>query len=375
MISPLDVKRVERNEFYDLLNRKGSENNEIVHVEEKNENHNLNLIEVMENASEEIADVISSFGRLGRNGRLKKDIEDDYLSGVMDENCDEKFEFLMQNLPKLIRGKNSIISYARQLFPDYIDLIFILREMLLSKKISTLYKKKIQEAVSELERYINKKEIKSTINIGELAKKFKTEKGLESLSLKELRDCYLQFIELVVPSSLIYRHWIERYGAGKRYYLLSFIMKALVVDIKSNEPGIQYEEFGPLGTSLLKVRTLQTLDQRLVSDILSLDFFCRRDNWQGVFLEEHIIKLYLSGMLDEDFGKVINDFSKHYLAEFMIRQKTTVMQLLRNIYYLTPESLYLNESQRENILSFMAGLITQMYKKEKNSGIFKEYYN
>lgn len=207
-----------------------------------------------------------------------------------------------------------------------------------------------------------------------MVRKFKKEEKLHSLSPKELRDCYLQFIEFDLPASIIYDYWVKKYGTDKRCYLLAFIMTALVADIKSNEPGVHYDEFGPLGTSLLKIRTLQTLDQKLINDFFTLKVFSLKKG-QRTILEDQIVRLYLSGILNYDFNKTLNDFSSCYLSGALIRQKATVMQCLKNIYYLTPDTMFLGEMVRENILNMMDDIITKLYQKEQTTEIFKEYYS
>ena len=105
-----------------------------------------------------------------------------------------------------------------------------------------------------------------------------------------------------------------------------------------------------------------------------MDFFEQIKFEQKVISEEDIIKLYLSGILDLDLKKTVADFSAHYLHGLLIRQRATVMQTLKNGYYLTPDSFYINQAHRENTLDFMTSIITEIYKKEKNTGIFNEYY-
>lgn len=376
MVFRVETKNVERECIPNSSVQESYEGGQEKRIKNGDNPQQLNLVEVMENASEELADIVSSFGRSGKNNKSQIGDEDgkDYLSYVLDENCDEKFKTLIQQLPRLHGGKDQIVLYARRFFPDYIDLIMILREMLLSKKLSLLQKKKIQEAIYELERFTGINKLKSTANISAWVKKFNSEVKSHSLSLKELRDCYLQFLEIDLPTGYIYKYWIDKYGAEKRYYLLSFMMTALIADIKSIEPGVQCDEFGPLGTSLLKIRILQTIDQRLVKSFLDLDFFTQIRFEQQTISEEYIVKLYLSGILDLDLKKTMSDFSDRYLHGLLIRQRATIMQLLKNSYHLTPDSMYIDQAHRDNTLSFMTSVITEIYKKEKNTGIFDEYY-
>ncbi|HBA9513339.1 TPA: invasion protein [Escherichia coli] len=376
MVLRVETANIRREHISDSSIKEDNEGGKTKILKHRDNPQQLNLNEVMENASEELADIVSSFGRSGKNNKSKIDDEGDkdYLSCVLDENCEEKFEILIQQISRLHGGKDQIILCARRFFPDYIDLIMILREMLLSRKLSLLQKKKVQEAVYELERFTGTNKLKSAANIGVCAKKFNIEGGIYSLSFKELRDCYLQFLEIDLPPGYIYRYWIEKYGANKRRYLLSFIMNALIADIKSTEPGVQCNEFGPLGTSLLNIRILQTIDQRLVKNFLGLDFFEQIRFNQQVISEEYIVKLYLSGILDLDLRKTVADFSADYLYGLLIRQRAAVMQLLKNSYYLTPDSMYIDQTHRENTLDFMTSVITEIYKKEKNTGIFNEYY-
>ncbi|EKC7685900.1 hypothetical protein OQB17_004421 [Salmonella enterica] len=142
MVIYFDVTNTKNPKTSDISIFNACEDNKRISIE-NDDIQQINLMEVMENASDELADIISTFGKFGKNSKSKTNSEDesDYLSIVMDENCDEKLGVLIQNFPKLNGGKEQIINYARQLFPDYIDLIMIFREMLLSKKLSLLQKK------------------------------------------------------------------------------------------------------------------------------------------------------------------------------------------------------------------------------------------
>ncbi|EKS5988132.1 type III secretion system gatekeeper subunit SctW [Salmonella enterica] len=329
----------------------------------------------LKDSSEELADILSTFGKFGKSVKTRsKGIDDgDYLSSVLEEEVDEKMEMLIKYVSHLKGDSEHIISYARRFFHNDIDLILVLREMLLSKKLSIIQKKKIQEAIIELERFADCDKVRSGINIGKVAKFYN--KGTNLLSAMELRECYLQFLEFDLPISFIYQYWIDNYGVENRYRLLAFIMSALIADIKANEPGIHCAEFGPLATSILNVRILQTLDEKLISNITRLVFYKQiRDNIELV-PEGQIIKLYMSGVLNNEFDENLKIFTKHYLSFLLLRQKGTVFQILKNIYNLTPGVIFPDKTYQQDTLDCLTLILNSLYNKERKVGIFSEYYN
>ncbi|ELD0488029.1 invasion protein [Escherichia coli] len=344
----------------------------------KKENSPIQYIDIQQelnDSSEELADILSVFGRSGKNIKTKnKSIDDgDYASSILEDEVDEKMEILIKYVSNLKGDKGHIISYARRFFPNDIDLILVLREMLLSKRILIWQKKKIEEAIIELEHFSDCNKVRSGINIGKVAKKF--EKGTHSLSAMELRESYLQFLEFDLPVSVIYQYWIDNYGVENRYRLLAFTMNALIADIKSNEPGIHCAEFGPLATNILNVRILQTLDEKLISDITKLIFYEQIRDEIEIISEGALIGLYMSGLLNADFNKDLKKFAKNYLSYLLTRQKGTVFQVFKNIYNLTPEFIFPDKTYQQDTLHHLTLILTALYNKERNVGIFSEYYN
>ncbi|EDW2755118.1 invasion protein, partial [Salmonella enterica subsp. enterica] len=337
-------------------------------VSNKKEHTHVQYIDIQQelnDSSEELADILSIFGRSGKNIKTKsKDIDDgDYCSSILEDEVDEKMEVLIKYVSNLKRDKENIISYARRFFPNDIDLILVLREMLLSKRILIWQRKKIEEAIIELERFSDCNKVRSGINIGKVARKF--EKGTHSLSAMELRESYLQFLEFDLPVSVIYQYWIDNYGVENRYRLLAFTMNALIVDIKSNEPGIHCAEFGPLATNILNVRILQTLDEKLISDITKLIFYEQIRDEVEIISEGALIGLYMSGLLSADFDKNLKIFAKNYLSYLLTRQKGTVFQILKNIYNLTPEFIFSDKSCQQDTHNCLTLILTTLYNKER----------
>lgn len=334
----------------------------------------LNLQEELSNAAEEMADLLSAFGRFSRAGRKNDAADNDYASSMLEDQADEKLSTLVKHVAKG-SDLNNLLNFARQLFPNDSDLMLALREMLLSRKLSELQKKKIKEAIADLEKFNDSKKMQSGINVGRLAKRFSEGTGDKSLSAKDLRNSYLNFLELEMPAGFIYKDWIDVYGCENRTRLLAFTLSALIADMKANEPGIHSSEFGPLSAKLSDARVLNTLDQLLNESFAKFPFLGQMRNTQVALDEADIVELYTMGLVDvEDFKLTLNEFSKNFMSLLMVKQRAMVIQALRNVYNMTPDFLFIDTIYREIIIGHLASLLKKMLEKEKNSGIWNEYY-
>jgi len=218
----------------------------------------INLQDEIDANSEEMADLLSLFGRLGKAGRKTYLPEHDFESSILEDKAEEKLGLLIKNISKY-PDSSPFLNYSRSLFPDDSDLMCALRELLLSRKLSELQKKKIKEIIADLEKFCDTKKMKSAINVSRLARRFTHDDHARILTAKGLRKSYLRFIELDIPVSFIYQDWIDEYGFENRKRLLAFTLSALIADIKSNQPGIHFAEFGTLSAKLSEARVLHTL--------------------------------------------------------------------------------------------------------------------
>lgn len=327
----------------------------------------INLQEEISNAAEEMADLLSAFGRFSRAGRKNDAAENDFASSMLEEQADEKLYTLIKIVAKL-RDLNNLLNLARQIFPDDSDLMLALREMLLSRQLSELQKKKIKEAITDLEKFGDTKKMQSGINVGRLAKRFSHGSGARRLSAKDLRNSYLNFIELDMPAGYIYKDWIEVYGYQHRTRLLAFTLSALIADMKANEPGIHSSEFGPLSAKLSDARLLHTLDQLLNENFAKFSFRAQMRNNQMMLGEGDVIGLYVSGLVDTDeFKLVLKEFAKNFMSLLLIKQRSMVIQGLRNVYNMTPEFIFVDKIYQENTINHLAVLLRKMLEREKNT--------
>lgn len=334
----------------------------------------VDLQEELRNSAEEMADILSVFGRFSRMGRKNDTAENDFASSILEDKLDEKLDTLIKQVAKL-RELSNLLNFARSLFPNDSDLMLALRELLLSRQLSELQKKKVKEAIADLEKFVDRQKMQSGVNVGRLAKRFSKRKGNKKISAKSLRNSYLGFIEQDVPVGFIYQDWIEQYGCENRTRLLSFTMAALVADMKANEPGIHVAEFGPLSNKLSDARVLNTLDQSLLARFAELSFREQMKNQQLLLDEEHIIKLYMTALTDfDDFDSALQTFSQDFMSNLFIRQRAEVLQVLKNMFNLTPDFLYADVDYRDFVLDFMSSTILSIHEKERNSGVWKEYY-
>lgn len=334
----------------------------------------INLQEEMSNAAEEMAALLSAFGRFSKAGRKNNSSDNDFVSSMLEDLADEKLATLIKHVAKL-RDFNNLLNFARQLFPDDSDLMLALREMLLSRQLSELQKKKIKEALADLEKFGDTKKMQSGMNVGRLVKRFSDGSGDRSLSAKDLRNSYLNFLELEMPAGFIYKDWIDVYGYQNRTRLLAFTLSALIADMKANEPGIHSSEFGPLSAKLSDARLLHTLDQLLNESFAKFPFREQMRNNQLMLGEADIVRLYIAGLVDTDeFKLALQEFSKNFMSLLLLKQRSMVIQELRNVYNMTPEFLFVDTLYREVIVNHLAALLRKMLEKEKNTGIWNEYY-
>ncbi len=361
--NPVDFNRLD---FRPAMNR-NTASNAARNANEMSETVIINFQEEMNFATEEMADLISSFGRFSKLGRRNDSTENDYSSSILEDKADEKLGYIIKNINKL-QNLTNLLNFSRSLFPNDSDLMLALRELLLSRQISELQKKKIKEAILDLERFCDSKKMNSGINVGHLAKRFSTNKDVGSLSAKELRNSYLRFLELDIPASFIYQDWIDEFGCHNRTRLLSFTLAALVADMKANVPGIHFTEFGSLSAKLSDARILHTLDRSLIESFDALPFYEKLNDIDGPVEEDKIINLFMNGLINhKSFEMKLSEFSHQYMSSLLIKQRATAVQVLRNIYNLTPEFLYADTQSRFFIQEFMSTLMLSMYEKEKNN--------
>lgn len=62
------------------------------------------------------------------------------------------------------------------------------------------------------------------------------------------------------------------------------------------------------------------------------------------------------------------------MSLLLLKQRSMVIQELRNVYNMTPEFLFVDTLYREVIVNHLAALLHKMLEKEKNTGIWNEYY-
>lgn len=334
----------------------------------------INLQEEMNNAVEEAADLLSVFGRFSKVGRKNDNADNDLVSSILEDMADEKINYLITHVTKL-RNLNNLLNYARQLFPNDSDLMLALREMLLSRRLSELQKKKIREAIADLEKFSGKKKMQSGMNVGHLAKRFSNSGDNRPLSAKDLRNSYLNFLELEMPAAFIYKDWIDAYGYQNRTRLLVFTLSALIADMKANEPGIHFSEFGPLTAKLSDARLLHSLDLLLNKNFSKFPFGEQIRNNQQVLGEMDIVCLYIAGLVDTDeFKLMLKEFSKKFMSLLLLKHQSMIIQELRNIYNMTPEFLFADSLYRDVIINHLATLLRKMFEKEKNTGVWSEHY-
>lgn len=353
-------------------------NNQVNHAADESAEHApvVNLQEELNNAAEEMADLLSAFGRFNRTNRknVNSNNENESFSAILEDHADEKLNSLIKQVSKL-HGQSNILNFARGFFPNDSDLMLALREMLLSRKLSELMKKKVKEAISDLEKFSDRQKMQSGINVGKLARRFSKRGEGKPLSAKDLRSSYLRFLELELPAGFIYQDWIDEFGCSNRKRLLTFTLSALIADMKANEPGIHFDEFGPLSAKLSDARILNTLDNELSESFNSFIFHEQLRNNEGKFIsEDDVVGLYMKGLINiSDFKPHLSAFSVDYLSLLLVRQRAEVIQALRKVYNMTPDFLFSDVIVKDDVLEMMSSLLTKLCKKERENSVWSEH--
>ncbi len=335
----------------------------------------INLQVALHDAAEEMADILSAFGRFNRTGRKQNDGENDLIASILEYKAEEKLETLIRHVTKTLLQKDNLLNLARSLFPDDSDLMLALKELLKSRQLTKLMKEKIKEAIDDFEKFSDSQKMRSGMNVGQLARNFSTEGGNQPLTAKELRSGYLRFLKLDLPCSYIYNDWIEQYGFNNRLRMLAFMMSALIIDIKALVPGIHYEEFGPLSEKLSDTRVIHTMDQKLLQRFSNLSFFERMHKENIIDCKKSILGIYINGLLAQDLlEENLKYFNESFLRNLFIKERAAVLQSLKVIFSETPERIFPNMDAKELLLTTLTDLVTQLEAKERNLGNWKEYY-
>ncbi|KFF67184.1 invasion protein [Pectobacterium brasiliense] len=324
------------------------------------------LQEEMSNAAQEMADLLSAFGRFSKFGRKNDAADNDFLSSMLEDQADEKLGSLIKQVSANTLRFGNLLNFARGFFPDDSDLMLALLELMRSRKLSELQKKKVKEAIKDLNKFGDSKKIQSGINVGRIAKRFSEIEEARTLSAKDFRSSYVLFLGNPNSAGLIYDHWINEYGCNNRLCLLAFALSALVADMKTNVPGLHFDEFGPLSAKLSDARVLHTLDNSLNENFFEFPFREQMRYQQKIVDEEQIVNLYMTGLVRfDEFKYTLKEFNKYYMSLLLIKQRATVINTLRKTYNDTPGSLYADPEFRNIVLDFISALMTPISAKEK----------
>jgi len=337
-------------------------------------NKPINFQEEMSDAAEEIADLISMFGRFSKSGRKNDHADNDFLSSMLEEKADDKFNTLVRQVSKM-SDLSTLLNFTRALFPDDCDLMLALKELLLSRKLSEIQKRKVKEAIADLGKFASQQKMQSGVNVGFLAKRFSEDSEDKSLSAMDLRNCYLCFLELGhIPAGIIYQDWINIYGCHNRKRLLAFTHSALITDMKANEPGIHFYEFGPLAEKLSSARLLHSLDNLICDNFSGLPFREQMRNGKVMLDEKNIVSLYITGLVDaNNLKNTFQLFSSEFMNLLMIKQRAIVVQMMKNVFNETPDFLFSDVSYRDLVLDITSAILSQMHEKEIRTGIWSEF--
>jgi len=308
------------------------------------------------NLAEELEELVSEFQVFSRNGKKTNLAEDDYLDAVLQDNAEEQYASFVKAV-KSQQQNTSLLILGRGFFADESDLYSAMREMLLSRELEEFQKKNVTETMKELLAFGDRKKIISGSNIAREAKIFSNEPCV-AISAAALRQCYLHFLDNPRPG-MIYKYWIQEYGCPNRLYLLAFTYRALVADMKSQEPGMHFSEFGPLSAKFCDVRELRSLDELLLKKIKGLSFI-----QDGARLPEvQIVDLYVTGLIDAvEFSDQMKALNEIFLPGLHSGNIATLYTQWIDIFRNTPASLFLSQEVEDAVLDYLYGSVTRLCK-------------
>lgn len=361
-----------REQSYNIRSKSSSESTGEIGIKRHKANE-LDLNLMMQEGMEELEELYSVFGRANRNNRkTSEEFSTDFIHTILDDNADNKLEQLIVKI-KQVDTDVSLINLAREFFQSEIDIWLVFQEMLKSRKLSQSKKNKINNELNELLKFGEAKKILSGANVSSIAKTF-SQYGDTELDAFSLRNSYLLFIEMDMPASFLYQSWIDEFGFENRTRVLTFILHALIADIKSLQPGIHASEFGPLRSKLSDARVLNTVEVLLSEKLRSMKFFPELNNDIEDF-DKEIFSLYFLGLTEyPKFQQKLKDFTVKFLHKLIIRHRAEFYQILKHIYDSTPEFIYADESFKEKLSDFMLLVMKEISDKEKVTGIWSEYH-
>lgn len=254
----------------------------------------------------------------------------------------------------------SLADFLRQaalLFPDESDLILVLRELLQRYKFDEVKKKRIQEAIKQVEAEANPRTLKAGINCALKARLFGKMLALNPVFL---RATYRQFIESDVNEIAVYEEWIASYGYQHRGVILDFVEGVLLTDIDSHDPSCSHMEFGNLFGRLTQLKLLRSAEQIFVQHLITHPLIIEYNHKEADWLVFMLAVLQAPNELDALLLDILGE------AVFLTShtKRSALLQVIRQACQSLPLALFVDPEPMSALLEKFEHLASVAYNNE-----------
>ncbi|ONC26352.1 hypothetical protein AQ914_04530 [Burkholderia pseudomallei] len=315
-------------------------------------------------AQDEMSDVMAQFGRRVQNGGKGRRSED--FERILDSDADEKLDDLEQfaKSSKQQGGKldaGALLREARQRFGDISDQMLALRELRRRKRLDGEPVDSIDEAMEELMREADPKQLKGGINAALKARVFGKRMRLDAGRLRQL---YRQFLMFEGSYLAVYEEWIEEFGAKRRKRILEFVHAALTYDMQSLDPSCSgAAEFGPLLATLGSVRTLCSADEQFVGSLIG-EALLR----EAGLTEVRGLKVLLAALQrPKEIEFTLTTMLAPLIKPLSDRERSEFMQPVLRSLMAVPVTLFADSEERQQLIAVVRDLVSLLYERERRA--------
>lgn len=320
----------------------------------------LNDLEDFLQTTDEMTAALTQF-RNRRDYEKKSPIIEESFERVLDEDAIPK----TQQILKIVSDMDGFLSHdllrqARALFPDDSDLVLVLREMLRRYKFDEVKRRRIQEALLQIEEQANPRALRAGINCALKAKLFGK---MLSLSPSLLRASYRNFLENNAGEMAIYEEWIASYGYQKRSFILDFVETALLTDVDAQDPSCSSLEFGHLLSKLTQLKVLRSADITFIKKLLADALVCAHNDREADWLVFMLAILHTPAALDVLLYDLLGEavfLSSH-------QKRAQLLQIIRQACKSLPLSLFNSDAAAFSLLGHFDRLVEIAYHHEISS--------
>ncbi|GAA0341850.1 type III secretion system gatekeeper subunit SctW [Morganella psychrotolerans] len=242
------------------------------------------------------------------------------------------------------RSLREFLDYVRALFPDPSDYVMALRSLMRKLPFSAEEAADIDTEIEQLLYGDFAQETRAGINV---ALKIRQYAPVTQLECSQLRMVYRSYISWKFDILYLYKVWLEQYKKSRVKSLLHYVRDALVCDMAAALPSCSHHsEFGELTSRLYSLNQLISLTDMFYQKIASLN--CSEP---ALADETTINQLIISGLGDADAFR--NEIKTLLSSVESDKNQPLILQRFIAIFSEIPDTLFLQEAQKETIVSFL----------------------